>query len=206
MSSKEDKEHTSIQKKKMKKMTNIPPVQRKIILHLANSKPKTINETANELKAHYKSTWNAFKKLEEKNFVKSVGSKLHQGQVYPQYWVTGDGAFIALCEGAKQQHLIRSIFEIYPDNKDLQYLLESVSILGTEAFKVGYLAIVKKGKLEQEDITRMLIVQSAFTPEILLRFREMLLKYPEQKKKYDDLVNEMIEKLRNLDKLFNKKL
>ena len=72
-----------------------------------------------------------------------------------------------------------------------------MSILGTEAFNIGYLTLIRKGKLEQEDINQMLIAQSAFTIEKLRIFNKMLTKYPEQRIKYADIISEMIEKLRN---------
>src|SRR5208283_5843879 len=132
-------QHTS---KTTTKKAFLPILQKKIFLHLANSDPEDINEVVTDLKSHYKSTWTAFKQLEKKNLVKAVSTKSYQGQEYPLYWLTPDGAFIALCEGANAERLIRKVLGIYPENKDLPYLLESTSILGTEAFRIGYLAFV----------------------------------------------------------------
>ena len=89
---------------------------------MANNEPKDINETVKAIKGDYESTWNTFNKLEAKKLVKIVSSKSYKGQEYPRYWLTEDGAFIALCEGAKANDVITRTLEIYPDRKDLQYL------------------------------------------------------------------------------------
>jgi hypothetical protein len=46
------------------------PLQKKIVLHLAKSEPQTINETVTSIDGHYKSSWIAFNKLEEKQIIK----------------------------------------------------------------------------------------------------------------------------------------
>jgi hypothetical protein len=66
------------------------------------------------------------------------------------------------------------------------------------------MAFVSKGKIEPSDITKMLITQSSLTPQKIIQFSEMLLKYPEQKQKYDELITEMTDKLKNLDKVFRR--
>jgi hypothetical protein len=116
MSSEKEKQHIS-KNKKLTKKTYLPQVQKKILLHLANTEPKTINETAKATKTHYKSTWNAFKKLEDKKLINTVGSKSHQGQEFPCYWVSADGAFIAQCEGAKAKNLIEKSKKNLPRQK-----------------------------------------------------------------------------------------
>jgi len=191
--------------KPLTKKAYLPPLQKKVFLHLANNNPKNINETAKDLKSHYKSTWTAFKQLENKNLIKPVNNKNFQVQKYPQYWLTADGAFIALCEGAKANSLIRRAFEIYPNDEDLQYLLETTSILGTEAFKIGYLAFVSKGKLEQSDIAQMLITQvmNGLSPDQISQFNKVLQKYPERLEGYDKLLDKMSDSLGELGKLFS---
>jgi ribosomal protein L28 len=199
MSNSKSPHHNS---KPITKKTFLPPLQKKVLLYLANNEPKTINETVKALKSHYKSTWNAFNNLENKTLVNPVSTKNYQGQEYLRYWTTTDGAFIALCEGAKTSNVIKRSLEIYPERKDLQYLLESVSILGPDAFTIGYMAFVSKGRIEPSDITKMLITQCSLTPQKIMQFSEMLLKYPEQKQKYDEMITEMADKLKNLDKVF----
>lgn len=189
--------------KPLTKKQFLPPLQKKIFLYLANHEPKNKNETAEALRSHWRSTWGAFEKLEKKNLIKPVGSKSYQGQEYPTYWVTEDGALIALCEGAKARDVIKRTREIYPEKTKLHYLLESVSILGTEAFNYGYFALVSKGKLDPNDVAKMIIIQSSLSPERIVKFSELLTKYPEEKQKFDKLAMEIIEKVKNLVKVFD---
>ena len=44
----------------------LPPLQKRIVIHLANTKPRTINETVKAMKGQYKSQWTAFNSLKEK--------------------------------------------------------------------------------------------------------------------------------------------
>ena len=192
--------------KPITKKNFLHPVQKKILLYLANNDPKDKNEVAEAIKGHYKSTWNAFNKLEEKNLIKIVSSKSYQGQEYPRYWLSPDGAFIALCEGAKPNSVIRRTNKIYPENKDLHYLLDSVSIIGNDAFNIGYLAIISKGKLEQSDMALMMItqLQKGLSDDSLLQFNKMLKKYPDQEQKFTDTFKKISENLQNLNELFLK--
>jgi hypothetical protein len=192
--------------KPITKKTFLPPLQKKIFLYLANHEPSNINETADALKCHYRSCWGAFGNLEKKKLIKTVESKKYHGQEFPRYWVTEDGAFVALCEGAKADAVIRRANEFYPKRKDLHYLLESVSILGTDAFNVGYLAFVSKGKLEQSDIALMMItqIQNGLSDDAILKFNKMLENYPDQKQKLDDALEQLGKNFKNLFALFEK--
>jgi hypothetical protein len=200
MSSSKPPQHNS---KPITKEAFLPPLQKKVFLYLANNDPETINETVKALKSHYKSTWNAFNSLEKKSLIKPVNSKNYKGQEYSRYWVTEDGALIALCEGTKTTNVIQRTLKIYPENKKLHYLLEAVSILGTEAFNYGYFAIVSKGKLDQNDISKMIITQCSLSPQRIIQYSELLAKYPDEKQKFDKLITEMTDKLKNLDQLLN---
>jgi ribosomal protein L28 len=193
--------HTS---KSLTKSAFLPPVQKKVFLYLANNKPKNINETAKAIKGHYKSVWNAFNELEKKSLIKPVTSKDYHGQEYPRYWVTEGGAFIALCEGAKAQSLIRRTIELYPERRDLHYLLEAVSILGTEAFDVAYWAVVSKGKLEQSDIAFVMAtqMQHKLSDEGVEKFGELLQRFPEQQQRFIDFFKEISDNVKDLNVLF----
>jgi ribosomal protein L28 len=201
MSNSKSPKHIS---KPLTKKTYLPNLQKRIFLYIANNDPKTINETAKATKGDYKSSWNAFKKLEKKNLVKIIGSKNYQGQEYPRYWVSEDGAFIALCEGANAKSVIKRTLEIYPKRRDLQYLLEAVSILGIEAFDVAYFAYIKKGKLEQSDIAIIMAtqMQHKLTPEGLKKYSELLQRYPEQSQRFIDFFKEISDNVKKLDALF----
>jgi ribosomal protein L28 len=203
MTNSKAKQHTS---KPLTKKAFFPTLQRKVFLHLANNEPKNINETAKALKAHYKSIWNAFNKLEEKKLIKQVSSKSYQGQDIPRYWVSEEGAFIALCEGAKAKNIIKKTVEFYPERRDLQYLLEAVTILGTEAFDVAYRAYLSKGKLEQSDIAIIMAtqMQHKLSSEGVEKFSELVQRFPEQQQGFVDFFEEMSDNVGKIDALFRK--
>jgi hypothetical protein len=188
MSSPKAQSHNS---KSKNNKSYIPPLQKKILKYLSKSDPLTINETTKALKCHYKSTWNAFHGLEQKNLIKVVGNKLYQGKEFPRYWVSGNGAFVALCEGAKADKLILKVKEIYPDDRSLHYVLEATSIVGTDSFEIGYNALVNNGKLNKEDVVKMLLNQvlQSISEENIAKFLELLGNYPEYGLELEKIMN-----------------
>ena len=171
------------------KQNSFPPLQKRIILHLAQSKPQTINETAKGISGNhkgiprnYKSSWIAFKTLAEKGLIKHTTSKDYKGRQYPCSWLTDLGILLALHEGAKPEVLLKTTREIYPENKDLQFLIEAVPILGKHALDISYLAVLNRGVIEQTDLTSIFAAQmlDKLTPKQITQFIAVLKKYPEQ--------------------------
>jgi hypothetical protein len=173
------REHMS---KQQGRGNSFPPLQKRIILHLAENGPQTINETAKGTKGHYKSSWIAFNALKKKGLIKEVTSKNYRGREYPQFWITDRGIFLALCEGAKTGKLLMRTLKVYPEDRDLQFLIEVVPILGRNAFDVLYLAALTNGQIEQTDVASILAtqMQRKFAPEVTRQFIAVLKKYPEQ--------------------------
>lgn len=184
----------------------VPPLQKKVLKYLAKSEPRTINETTKSLKGHYKSTWNAFHGLEQKKLIQVVGNKLYQGKEFPRYWVSGDGAFVAICEGVNADKVIVKFKEIYPDSRDIHYFLEMSAIVGPESFKIGYNALVNKGKLEPDDAAAMLINQvlHGISPEQLGKFFSILSKYPERSFELEKLMKQLTDNLNAFEDKFKK--
>jgi hypothetical protein len=185
------------------KGNSFPPLQKRIILHLAQSRPQTINETVKGISGHYKSSWIAFNALKKKGLIKETTSKDYRGRQYPCFWVTELGIFLALHEGAKPEVLLRTTLEIYPENKNLQFIIETVPILGKNALDVLYLAVLKKGVIKQEDLTSIFAaqMQKKLNPEQMRQFIAVLKKYPEQYQRCVDGINEIRKNLRELSDL-----
>ena len=59
----------------------------------------------------------------------------------------------------KQTALIKRTLEVYPENKDLLFLLEAMPIPEANAFNIAYLAVLSKGKLSQSDLTTVYAAQ-----------------------------------------------
>ena len=187
----------------------LPPLQKKIVLHLAKSEPKTINETVTALKGNYKSSWIAFNKLEEKQIIQKTDTKSYRGREYPRFWLTPTGVLIALFEGINFEVLLERTLKMYPDDKNIQILLELSPVFGTEVFKLAFLSILKKGKLDEDDLT-MIVTAELNSPEAQSDFGgrrpedilAILKKHPiayENTKQYARRAREKIDKL---DELF----
>jgi hypothetical protein len=188
----------------------LPPLQKKIVLHLAKSEPKTINETVTALKGNYKSSWIAFNKIEEKQIIQKTDTKSYRGREYPRFWLTPTGVLIALFEGINFEVLLERTLKMYPDDKNIQILLELSPVFGTEVFKLAFLTILKKGKLDEDDLT-MIVTAELNSPEAQSDFGgrrpedilAILKKHPvayENTKKYARRAREKIEKLDSLFK------
>jgi hypothetical protein len=172
--------------------SSFPPLQKRIILHLAESKPQTINETAkiisptkSKIPKNYKSSWVAFKTLEKKGLIKHTTSKDYKNRQYPCSWLTELGVFLALHEGAEPEALLKTAREIYPENRNLHFIIEAVPILGEHALDVLYLAVLKRGAINETDLISIFAAQTVnkLTPKQIAQFIEVLKKYPEQHQK-----------------------
>jgi DNA-binding Lrp family transcriptional regulator len=178
--------------KKSKKVV-LPKLQRKILIHLSENYPMTINETATSLNTHNKSSSNAFKRLQLLKLITKVGSKVYHNNEYSLFWVTEDGAVVALCEGADPKRVLKKAFKIYPNNRNLHFALEMMPIFGLDAFKLVCTAFAKKGKLEDSDKAQIYAtqMQNKFTPDEETQFADILNRYPEQQKPFVDAFSKM---------------
>ncbi len=76
---------------------HIPPLQEKIILHLANKGPDTMYSTAKQVSADYKNVHTNFETMLNRNWIKKVGLK--EGTKYELYWLDTDGFSLAIGSG-----------------------------------------------------------------------------------------------------------
>src|SRR4030065_1363260 len=161
MSEKQRKEHMSFE---YPKGEILPPLQKRITIHLAKSGSQTINETVKSLNGSYKSFWISFNKLESKQVIKKIDVKSYRGQEYPRFWLTPAGVLIALFEGIDFEVLLDQTLKMYPEDKNIQILLELSPIFGIEVFRIAFSALLKKGKLEEEDLA-MIVTAELQSPE-----------------------------------------
>jgi len=185
------------------KGNSLPPLQKRIILHLAKSGAQTINETKSGLKGHYKSAWIASNALEAKGLVKKTDVKIYRNREYPRYWLTQAGVFVALVEGANPHNLLERTIKTYPDDKTLQCVLEISPVVGLEGFRIALSAVQDKGKLDDSDTMRMLLA-GAQKDVSIQQFKELLTiikKYPneyERTKKRIGAMSTLLAKLVSL--------
>jgi len=201
MSEEPENEHISFE---LTKGELLPPLQKRIVLHLAKNEPQTVNETVKSLNGSYKSFWVAFNKLEKKQVIKKLTVKSYRGQEFPRFWLTSAGVLIALFSGVGFEILLEKTLKMYPTDKNLPVILELTPILGTEAFKIAFLTLLKKGKLEEKDLMMIITaeMQSDFDgkqPEDIIA---VLKKYPEAYENTKKYARKACEKIEKLDSLF----
>jgi hypothetical protein len=201
MSENTEQKHISFE---LNKGEFLPPLQKRIVLHLAKNRPQTINETVKSLRGSYKSTWLAFNTLEEKQVIKKMGVKYYRGQDFPCFWLTSAGVLISLFAGISFEVLLEKTLKMYPDDKNLPIILELSPIFGIEPFKIAFSTLLKKGKLEEKDF--MMIVtaemQSDFDgkqPEDIIA---VLKKHPVAYENTKQYARKALEKISKLDSLF----
>jgi len=182
---------------------NFPPLQRRIILHLAKNDPQTINETKKGLKGHYKSTWIAFNVLKQKGLIKKTNVKIYRNREYPRFWLTQGGIFVALVEGADADDLLQRTAKAYPNEKTLQCCLELSPLLGLEGFRIGLSAIQDKGKLDDSDMTKILYAyaQKDMSTQRLKGLIEILRKYPKEYEGTKKRINQANKLLTELESM-----
>ena len=192
--------------KKKKKEHNLPArkrefltlLQKKILLFLATHQPLTINETVKAMKGNYRSSWDAFKELEEKNLIQEVTQKNYKGREYPRYWASESGILLAYSERAKPDVLLRKTQEIYPEKKDLQFLIEMLPLLGESTYDMVYLSVVTNGKISQTDLTHMFSLQEKLSEKTIKKYNEVLKKYPERYQQQVDFIKQAQKNLKDL--------
>ena len=187
-----------------KKSDILPPLQKRIVLFLANNEPQTVNEIAKALKGGYKSFWTAFNSLKEKQLVQPVSVKSYRGREYPRFWVSSTGVLISLFEGVSSQILLEKSLIMYPEDTNLQAILEVSPILGTEAFKLAFQVIMTKGKLEQSDITMIIFAEMQKDLDIsqLEPLLAILKKHPDQFETTKAYAKNISKKMSKLESLF----
>jgi hypothetical protein len=198
MTQPKEKAHTL---KPLTKSQFLPPLQKRILLCLAKSHPRTINETKGAIKGHYKSTWTAFNSLEEKGIITKIGTKEYRGNEYPRFWLTTAGVFIALIEGVNPKPLLSKTIDTYPENKVLQCIVEVSTILGTDMYEIAYSAILKKRNLEENDTSAMLAtqLQKDLSLEQIKELITVMKKYPEQFGHFKEQTDQMLENLKKVE-------
>jgi hypothetical protein len=181
----------------------LPPLQKRIILHLAKNDAQTINMTAKGIKKQYKSSWTAFNTLKQKGLIKKTDLKIHRNREYPLFWLTKEGIFVALVEGADATNLLQRTLKIYPNDKTLQCCLELSPLLGLEGFKIGLSAIQDKGKLDDSDKMKIILAhaQKDVSVKQFRKLIEILKKYPKEYYRTKKNLSQTIKDLTKLQSL-----
>ena len=198
MSQPPEGEHTS---KGVTENQYLPPLQKQILLYLAENHPQSRYSVSKGMKGYYKSVYDAIDDLLGKKIIVEIREDAYRNRKHSVYWLTPAGVFVALVQGANAKTVLNRTIEVYPDNKMLQCIVELTTILGTDAHQIGYQAILKKGKLEKSDVSLMLgtLLLMELSLEQITDIIALMKKYPEQ---YGDLkqqTDEVIEKMKKAE-------
>ena len=182
------------------KGSNLPPLQKLIVLHLAKSKPQTINETVTALSKSYKPTWLAFKSLEKKKLIRKTDVKNYRGREYPLFWLTDEGMIAAMLEGANQPFLLETTKTLFPDEKIVHCFLEVIQHMNPMMITLAGNVVKNKGTLDFVDFMKILVSDATFEIDVetMESIVSVLKKYPEEYEQAKMLIKMMIKQLNQL--------
>jgi hypothetical protein len=192
---------------KKKKSSHLYSLQKLVVLYLARKGPQTINKTAKDIGHSYKPTYIAFTTLERKKIIRKGEAKNYNGREFPLYWVTEEGAFLALTEGASPTDLLTTAKQVYPNNQRFQFGLGMAQHVNPKIFEIALTALRTKGKLEPAELASIMITQMqtnasmrAFT-EALETYR----KYPTEYEQFKQRISQIQENFNKLKEIIDKK-
>jgi hypothetical protein len=182
------------------KSDNLPPLQKQIVLNLAENQPQTINETVKAISKTYKASWIAFNSLEKKNLIEKTDVKKYRGREYPRYWLTSEGIVMALMEGASFDKLLEQTKILHPDAKILHCFLEIMAYIKPEVLEMAYSLV--KGKKEPgiNELSTLAFSANTMDYETAEEFKATLEKYPDEYNKFKTRIQAMINQLNQLIK------
>lgn len=189
--------------KQIAKGDNLPPLQKRILMHLVKEGPKTINETAMVLSEsrNYKPSHKAFSSLKKQNVIREVAVKHYRGKDYSRFWLTEEGIIIALIEDVSPALLFEKIKEIYPENWALHYFLEIASKYSPDALRVAFSIIRSKGRLDPSDLILLALVekQSAAPNKEYTGLTKIISQHPKERALLKAQIEQMIDVLKQLN-------
>jgi Tfp pilus assembly ATPase PilU len=179
----------------------LPPLQKQILLYLAETPPKSKYGVKIGIKGHYKSVYDAIDDLIEKKILVEIKKEEYRSQEHSVYWLTSGAVFVALVYGANAKTVLNRTIEIYPDNQMLQCFIELTTCLGTDIYQIGYQAILKKGKLEKSDVSLMLGtgLMKDLSLVAVSEVISLMKKYPEQFSGFKEQMVEIMEKMKKTE-------
>jgi hypothetical protein len=191
-------EHTS---KGVTENQYLPPLQKQILVYLAEKQPQSKYSVSKGMNRHYKSVYDAIDDLAEKKILVEIKKEEYRNQEHSAYWLTPAGVFIALVQGANAKTLLNRTTEVYPDNLSTQCVVEVTTIIGTEMHQIGYQAILKKGKLEKSDVSLMMgtALLNDLSLEKINEIISLMKRYPEQFGDLKGKIDELIEKMKKAE-------
>ena len=139
----------------------LPKLQKKIVLSLAKNEPMTMTETNKEISGSLTSTNRAFHELEIKKMIVEVAKWKYRGREFPKFWLSDKGVAFSLLNGKNANTIERIALSIRKDET-----LETYFELRNLSPKIAHIidkAILLRGKIEPEELVKLLIPEIAST-------------------------------------------
>lgn len=169
--------------KKNENWYNLPKLQKRILLHLAENGAKTRNSVSQELKSTYKNVLFAFNSLIKKGLIQKIGEKTYRMQDFAEYWLTPRGFMLALINGANPD-ILKHYAEKYvfkgKTKEDIDLLIE---LAKSQVIPLKEVHEVYLGVKKISDIT----ISEKQTEEFL----KILRKYPTYMKAFELLLKKV---------------
>jgi len=180
----------------------LTPLQKKILLFLAVHDPMNIKELDDAIEGNYRSTWAVFQELKRKNLIEEITVKHYRGRDIPRFWLSEMGVIFVLSARIKPKVILKKTREIYPENRNLQFLIETVPILGKNGLNMLYLSVVTNCRFEESDLISIFASQSKLSNKKIKKYNSIAKKYPERYKQTQDYIIETKKNLKDLSDLF----
>lgn len=190
--------------KKGSKNHNLPQLQKRILLCLAEKGPQTRNEVKKDVKSAYKNILYSFKSLEKKGLIQKVGHKSYRKQRFPQFWLTFEGIILSVLEGASPDSLLEHAKDCLPKDTDTDRVLatiESTRDLDRRLLQHMYSLLRRKKELEPVDVILLTIqagmIQGITFDEGIEQIKVIMNAF----KKYPRLNEELMAAWKDMDKV-----
>jgi hypothetical protein len=174
------------------KYSDLPRLQKKIILALAENGAMNISETNSKINGHESATNLALHKLESKEMVRQVETYEYRGRTFSRYWLSDIAIAFALINGADPEKVKstalnlnreKTFFEIYFDLRSISSTI--ANILDT--------TVLFNGVLNPEELTKRLALEVASLGESeIMKFLEVM----RASGKFDDALKNTIETMK----------
>lgn len=174
--------------KHFRRENNLPPLQKRIILCLAEKGAQTINKTKENLtpKGHYKSTYIAFQSLEKKGLIQKQGVKTYRNQEYSTYWLTEEGILSAVLNHASLRRLRLNTRRVHGKTENYEAFFDMVEVVGATKMR-GIVELSKQYKTQAQMPDYLVVAPHTLVDneKQLKAFAQCIKKYPNVKKIYE---------------------
>jgi len=179
---------------------NLPKLQKRIVLCLANQGPMIIRETNTRIKGEYTSTNRAFHELENKEMITKVNSMSYRGRRFPKYWLTTRGSAFALLNNVNPEKVKLNALELgekKEDKRAIQVYFKLREINPKIANILDRFTLLK-GRLEPVDLFSQLLPEMVSMNENQIREIFGVAKKTEYWKYFEETLQKFIDEVREV--------